>query len=148
MQSDPIGLAGGLNTYGYAYQSPLVYSDPEGLNPGGLAGAGIGSFGGPVGAAAGYAIGTVVFVGGIAWNQYEAQKRGLPGEGDDGASESSKDKSSKCAERCKHHLEDNPHRPPNKRRPKRRRGGAPSDKYTNNYLKCYNECMEDDECEK
>lgn len=96
VQSDPIGLAGGLNTYGYAYQSPLVYSDPEGLNPGGLAGAGIGSFGGPVGAAAGYAIGTVVFVGGIAWNQYEAHKKGLPEEGDDGTSDSDGEKSEEC----------------------------------------------------
>lgn len=29
-QSDPIGLAGGLNTYGYGNQSPLMYIDPKG----------------------------------------------------------------------------------------------------------------------
>ncbi len=31
IQSDPIGLGGGLNTYGYALASPLEYSDPFGL---------------------------------------------------------------------------------------------------------------------
>jgi len=30
MQGDPIGLDGGLNIYGYAYQSPLMYYDPYG----------------------------------------------------------------------------------------------------------------------
>ncbi len=35
--SDPIGLDGGLNTFGYVYGNPLMYSDPDGLCP--LAGA-------------------------------------------------------------------------------------------------------------
>ena len=30
IQSDPIGLLGGLNTYVYAYSSPTHYVDPDG----------------------------------------------------------------------------------------------------------------------
>lgn len=33
ISSDPIGLSGGINTFGYAYANPVMYTDFSGLNP-------------------------------------------------------------------------------------------------------------------
>ena len=41
LQADPIGLSGGQSLYGYAYQNPMRYVDPEGLRAGGWGGAGL-----------------------------------------------------------------------------------------------------------
>jgi RHS repeat-associated protein len=43
LQPDPIGLAGGLNPYSYVANNPLVRSDPNGLCPWCVVGAGVGA---------------------------------------------------------------------------------------------------------
>ena len=64
LESDPIGLdAGTANTYAYASNSPLVYTDPRGLDAlGGVAGIFFGAYGGFIASAAQNASGSTMAI--------------------------------------------------------------------------------------
>jgi len=62
IESDPIGLQAGTNTYGYVAARPIVFGDPFGLDAVGQAiGRGVGAWGGRI---IGGAIGTAIEPGG------------------------------------------------------------------------------------
>ncbi|MDF5861628.1 RHS repeat-associated core domain-containing protein [Pseudomonas aeruginosa] len=72
VESDPIGLDGGLNTYAYVGSNPVGLVDPNGLSPTATAGAGAGFVvGGPPGAVVG---GLLV----LGWASGEQMLLGMP----------------------------------------------------------------------
>ena len=63
MQSDPVGLEAGTNTYSYVGGNPLLYFDSRGNVAATLGGCLAGAWGGPVGCGIGAGIGSIITIG-------------------------------------------------------------------------------------
>jgi RHS repeat-associated protein len=79
VESDPIGLEAGVNTYSYVGADPLTYFDPRG-KAGTAVGCAAGAWFGPIGCGIGAAIGTAgtIILGGIIANSIGSDSENDP----------------------------------------------------------------------
>jgi len=78
VESDPFGLAGGINTYADALDQPIGFSDPEGGMAQAAGGCALGSWAGPIGCVVGAAIavvGTIAVAAVVANSAANARER-------------------------------------------------------------------------